>query len=151
MLLCVTKLEGVGAVPILRKNSNLFPLFLFINTLCQMIKLRFLYTPPSPFYYSPLPVQSLINHIFSWKSKSSIRMQILRAFFQDAKSSLKKHKNCFWKNLMGPVKHLSQRFIEKMLTTYSRKQFPQKIPHQKFERVLNNADSYFDESYYPNY
>ena len=112
MLLCVTKLQGVGAVPILRKNSNLFPLFLFINTLCQMIKLRFLYTPPSPFYYSPLPVQSLINHIFSWKSKSSIRMQILRAFFQDAKSSLKKHKNCFWKNLMGPVKHLSQRFIE---------------------------------------
>ena len=76
---------------------------------------------------------------------------MLCAFFQDAKSSLTKHKKCFWKPLMEAVKYLSWNFLQKLLTFYSRKQFPSKIPPSKFERVLKNTNSYFDESYSPKY
>ena len=46
---------------------------------------------------------------------------------------------------MEQVKHLG--FLQKKLTTYSRKQFSQKVSPDMFERVLNNTNSYFDESY----
>ena len=50
---------------------------------------------------------------------------------------------------MKPVKHLSWSFLQKKLTTYSRKQLLQKAPPLTFERVLNNTNFYFDESYSP--
>ena len=50
-------------------------------------------------------------------------------FFEDAKSSLTKHKNVFWKGLMEPVKHLNWSILQKKLTAFSRKQFLQKILH----------------------
>ena len=41
--------------------------------------------------------------------------------------------------------------VKKKLTVYSRNTFCQKIPPQEFESALNNANSYFEESYSPNY
>ena len=75
-----------------------------------------------PLFITASSLPFLINHILN----SSIRVQI---------SSQTK-----------PVKHLSWSFLEKTLTAYSRKQFRQIIPPQTFERVLDNTDSYFDES-----
>ena len=49
----------------------------------------------------------------------------ITCFFQDVKSSLTKH-TVFWKRVMEPVKHLSCSLLQKKLTAYSRKQFPQK-------------------------
>ena len=50
---------------------------------------------------------------------------------------------------MKPVKHLSWSFLQKKLTAYSRKQLLEKAPPLTFERVLNNTNFYFDESYSP--
>ena len=100
----------MGVIPIEKKNCNAFALFPFINTLPQIIKWRFLYIPRSPFYYSslsahPTPFQSIT--FFFLKSKVKHTGVDIRCFFQDAKSSLTKHKMSFWKRLMEPVKHLS--------------------------------------------
>ena len=38
MLLCLTKLQRVGVIPILKKNFNPFALFPFIDTPSKMIK-----------------------------------------------------------------------------------------------------------------
>ena len=48
---------------------------------------------------------------------------------------------------MELVKHLSWSFLQKELAAYRRKQFPQKNPPYMFERVLNNTNFYFNESY----
>ena len=48
---------------------------------------------------------------------------------------------------MEPVKHLSCSLLQKKLTAYSRKQYPQKKSTLMFERILKNTNSYFDESY----
>ena len=45
---------------------------------------------------------------------------------------------------MEPAKHLSWSFLPKKLTTYSRKQFLQKVTPYMFERVLNNTNFYFE-------
>ena len=93
----------------------------------------FYYSPPlyPPFLLQPASLPTLlINHIFSWKSKlEHTGLDITCRFFQDAKSSLTKYKNCFWKRLMELVKHLSWSFLQKKLMAYRRKQFPKKIPH----------------------
>ena len=50
---------------------------------------------------------------------------MLRAFFQDAKSSLTKRKGVFCESLMEPVKHLSWSLLQKIFirkTAYSQKQ-----------------------------
>ena len=47
-------------------------------------------------------------------------------FFQDAKSSLTKHKSVFWKHLMDPVKHLGCNLLQKKVNSLQPKQFPQK-------------------------
>ena len=52
---------------------------------------------------------------------------------------------------MEPVKYLIWHFLRKKLTAYSREQFPPKIPLLKFEKILNNTNFYFDESYCSNY
>ena len=58
-------------------------------------------------------------------------------------------KTIYWKRLIDPVKHLSWSFLQKRLTVYSRKQFSPKVPPHMFERVLNNTNFYYDESYSP--
>ena len=63
-----------------------------------MIKRRFLYIPLTPFCYNPPfcpPNLILINHIFLSKSKVKQTGVDITCFFQDAKSSLTKHKKCF--------------------------------------------------------
>ena len=92
----------MGVIPIFKKNWNPFVVFPFISTPSKTIK------------------------TFFWKSKIKHTGVEITCFFQDAKSSLTKDKKCFWKRLMEPVKHLSCSFLQKKLTGYSRKQFPQK-------------------------
>ena len=120
---------GVGVVPILRTNCNPFPLFPFIN---PSLKWKLLYIPSTLFYYNPRPYPYnliLIKYIFSWKSKPKHTGVHITCFLQDAKSSLTKNiESVFWKCLLEPVKYLSYGFLQKKLTTYSRKQFLQKIP-----------------------
>ena len=61
--------EGVGQCQILGKISTHFPHF-HLST--PPLKWRFLYIPPTLFYYNPLsclPTVLLINNIYSWKSK----------------------------------------------------------------------------------
>ena len=45
------------------------------------------------------------------------------------------------------MKHLNWNFLQKRLIVYSRRQFSQKALPLTFERVLNNTNIYFDESY----
>ena len=52
---------------------------------------------------------------------------------------------------MELVKYLNLNFSQTELTVYDQKQFPLKIPPYKFEGVLHNTSSYFDESCSPNY
>ena len=81
------------------------------------------------FYYNPPfcpPNPLLINHILIWKSKVKHTGVDITCFFQDAKSSLAKHKSVFWKRLMEPVKHLSWRLLQKKLTAYSQNNFRKK-------------------------
>ena len=71
-----------------------------------------------------LPTQALFNQShFFWKSEVKYTGVDITCFFQDAKSSLTKHKKCFWRRLIEPVILLSCRLLQKMLTAYSRKQF----------------------------
>ena len=72
-VLCVTLLQeerGVGGqYQFLGKIVTHFPGF---HLLIPLLKWRFLYIPPIPFYYNPPPCPPttlLVNHIYSWKSK----------------------------------------------------------------------------------
>ena len=61
--------EGVGQCQFLGKIAAYFSHF---HLLIPPLKWRFLYIPPTPFYYNPRPCPStvlLINNIYSWKSK----------------------------------------------------------------------------------
>ena len=96
-----------------------------------MIKLKFLYIPPTPFYYKPPscpPNPLLINHIFSWESRLKHAGVYITSFFEDVKSSLTKHKSVFWKRLMGPVKHLSGNFLQKKVNSF----YPKTISAKNF-------------------
>ena len=88
-------IAGWGSIPIYKKNCYPFPPFPFINTPFQMKV--FIYST-YPFLLQPAPcppTHFLINHIFSWKSKLKHKdVDVTRFFFQDAKSSLTKHKKC---------------------------------------------------------
>ena len=82
---------------VLKKICNPFALFPFINTPSKMIRWRFLNIPFNPFCYKPPfcpPNPLLINQLF-WKSKVEHTGVDITCFFQDAKSSLTKHKKCF--------------------------------------------------------
>ena len=48
---------------------------------------------------------------------------------------------------MESVKHINWRFLQKALTADSRKQISQKVPPWMFKNVLDNTNSYFNESY----
>ena len=76
----------------------------------------------TPLSTHPTPFSSIT---FLWKSKVMHTGVDITCFFQDVKSSLTKH-TVFWKRVMEPVKHLSCSLLQKKLTAYSRKQFPQK-------------------------
>ena len=57
--------------------------------------MKFLYIPPTHFYYNsspPCPLTFILrNHIFSWESKlKHMAVDIMCFFFQDVKSSLTK-------------------------------------------------------------
>ena len=87
-----------------------------------------------------------MNQSFFWKSKVRYKGVNITCFFQDAKSSLTKHKKYFLEASYGTSKISKlQPFMEK-LTAYSRKQFSRKNPPEMFESVLKNTNSYFDES-----
>ena len=109
-----------AVVLILTKNCHPFP---FIYTTSRMKTLTYLYmkifiyltdfyiftyfTYPFLLKLPSLPPTSLlINHIFSWKSRLKHTGLDIICFFQDEKSSLTKHKKCYWKRFMEPVEHL---------------------------------------------
>ena len=108
-------MQGIGVIPILKKNCNPFALFPFINTPSKMIKWKFLYIPLTPFYYNPLflPTQPPFNQSFFWKGKVKHTVVDITCFLQDTKSSVTKHKRVFWKRLTEPVKHLSCSLLQK--------------------------------------
>ena len=81
-----------------------------------------------------------MNHIFSWDSK---RLLILRAFFEDAKSSLTKHKKCLLETSYRTSQTSKLSFLQQKLSAYSQKQCSQKVPPYVSERVLNSTNSYF--------
>ena len=79
MLLCMTSLQG-GIVPILKKNCNPFPLFLFNNTFSEMNIFVYSIYPfllQSPFFSSTL----LPNHMLSLKSKLKHMAVDITCFF----------------------------------------------------------------------
>ena len=145
------------AIPIYWKNYNPFSLFPFINTLFQMIQWRLLYIPSIPFYYNPAPCPRnpfLINHIFPWKSKAKLQVQILHVFclfvcllvLLRCKNVTNKTQKVLFESVLCNQSNIQVGdFCNKKLTAYNRKQFPPEM----FERVLNNTYSSFDETYFP--
>ena len=79
-VLCIILLqEGVGQYQFSGKIATHFPHF---HWLTLPLKWRFLYIPPTPFYYNPrpcLPTAFLINNIYSCKSIINLLVQILSA------------------------------------------------------------------------
>ena len=93
MLLCVTSLYG-GQYQFLGKIATHFSYFHVITPQSQM-KI-FMYFTYLFLLEAPLCPQIflLINHIFSWKSKLKHTVVDIECFFQVAKSSLTKYKQC---------------------------------------------------------
>ena len=92
MLLCVIMLR--------RGNCNQFPLFPFINTPLLNENFHIFHLPV--FITARLPEPLLINQIFFGKSKLKCTgVDTARIFFQDAKSSLTKHKKFFFEAPYG--------------------------------------------------
>ena len=81
-VICVTLLqEGVGQYQFLGKIDTHFPHF---HLLTLPLKWRFLYIPPTCFYYNPGPCPPtvlLINNIYSWKSKLKHTGVDIKCFF----------------------------------------------------------------------
>ena len=81
-VLCVTLLqEGVGQYQFLGKIASHFPHF---HLATPPLKWRFLYIPPTPFYYksrSCPPTVLLGNNIYSWKSKLEHAGVVIKCFF----------------------------------------------------------------------
>ena len=79
---CVTLLqEGVGQYQFLGKIATHFPHF---HLLTPPLKWRFLYIPPTPFYYNLRPCPPnvlLINNIYSWKNKLKHAGVDIKCFF----------------------------------------------------------------------
>ena len=79
---CVTLLqEGVGQYQFLEKIATHFPHF---HLLTPPLKWRFLYIPPTPFYYNLRPCPPnvlLINNIYSWKNKLKHAGVDIKCFF----------------------------------------------------------------------
>ena len=89
MLLCLTKLQGMGVIPVLKINCNPFALFPFIEDF-------YIFHSPlsitTSFSAHPTP----LNQSHFWgKSKVKHTGADIACFFQDAKSSLEKHKKCY--------------------------------------------------------
>ena len=123
MLLCVTLLHE-GKIPFLRKNHHLYPQFPFINPPLRL-KWRFSFIPPTPLYYGR---DHLFNQLhLSWKNKlKHAGVDITRFFFQDAKSSLTKHKTSLLEASYGTSRTSRSKLSTKKLTSYSQKWFSQK-------------------------
>ena len=138
--------EVVREWSILRKNFNPFVLFPFINTPPPLLKWSFLCIPPTPSYYllaHPSPFETKLKH-------TGVDMYVF-FYFSRCRIFANKIKKCFWKSLMGKFQHLSWSFLQKKLLAFNRRQFLYKIPPWIFDRVLNNTNSYFDESYSSKY
>ena len=95
-VLCVTLLqEGVEQYQFLGKISTHFHNF---HLLTAPLKWRFLYIPPTPFYYNPRPCPPtvlLINNIYSWKNKPKHTGVYIKCFFVN-KIFVNKTKNAFF-------------------------------------------------------
>ena len=148
---------GWGAIPILRKNCNQFALFPFITNLSQMINWRFFIYSTYFFLLQPpfLSTQTPFNQspfLFEKSTKAYGCRYYVFFFFKMQNLQYQNIKNVFWKRLIEPVKHLCWGFLQKKLTAYSRKKtISAKNPTLDiWEGVLNNTNSYFDESYSPN-
>ena len=128
----------MGQFQFLGKIATHLPHF---HLLTPPLKWSILHIPPIPFYYNnspPCPPTLLQWITFSpGKVSSSIRVYILRTFFQNAISSLTKHKKCF----LETSYRSSQISKLELFTT--------RVPPYMLERVLNNTNSYFDESCSP--
>ena len=81
-VLCVTLLqEDMRQYQFLEKIVTHFPHF---HLLTPPLKWRFLYIPPTPYYYNPRPcppIVLLINNISSWKSKLKHTGEDIKCFF----------------------------------------------------------------------
>ena len=100
---------------LLGKIATQFPYFYLLVTPLKWT-FRFLYIPPTPFYYKPPPYPPnplLINDNFSWKSKLKYAGVGITCFLRCKIFANKTWKSIYWKRLIEPVKHISWSFVQK--------------------------------------
>ena len=103
-----------------------------------------LFTTTSPLLTQP----SFSQSYFFWKNKVKHTGVDITCFFQDAKSSLPKHKKCFLVASYGTSQTSKlQPFTKKVNGLQPKTIFVKKLQLWMSERVLKNINSYFVESF----
>ena len=99
-----------------------------------------------PFSLQPpfLPTQPLFNQSqFFWKGKIKHTGADITCSFQDAKSSLRKHKKCFLEAFYGTSQTSKMQLFMKKVNGLQPKTISAKNSPQMFESLLKNTNSYF--------